>query len=242
MNRRVMIILAALLTLGFSAGAATADQTYMSVTFDDKAIDQPLGQGGTSMGEASYCDPEMDAIVRAAPFATPSLELHNTDPVNNRNIYFYLPSSSVSSGLAVIVMDLWFYQTGEGWAPYLEFYTFGWVAQLKISLLTDGSIQIRDSELAATVPSCPTGRALPLLVAMDLDSDTYSVWIDQVQWVTDRPLSVPGGDFDKIQISSGYGCTPESHFSIDQIRVIDWLPPVPTVRTTWGTVRALFRD
>jgi ethanolamine ammonia-lyase large subunit len=77
---------------------------------------------------------------------------------------------------------------------------------------------------------------------MDFDADTYSVWIDEVQWVADRPMTVSGSNFNIIQIGSGSDCAAENHFSIDQIRVVDTLPQIPTQRTSWGNVRALFRD
>jgi hypothetical protein len=242
MKCRVMIMLVTLVLPGLLAGVALADQTYMSVTFDDKPVDQPLGTGGTAVGEATSCDSQIEAIVRATPFDTRSLEIHNTDLEANRNIYFGLPDAPVSSGLAVVIADLWFYQTGLGWTPYIEFYDSGWSDLLGIYLMSDGTIRIIDSEIAATVPSYPTGRSLPILVAMDFDADTYSVWIDEVQWVADRPMTVSGSNFNIIQIGSGSDCAAENHFSIDQIRVVDTLPQIPTQRTSWGNVRALFRD
>ncbi len=142
----------------------------------------------------------------------------------------------------MVISDVWFYQTGPGWTPYLEFYDSGWHDLFGIYVMSDGTIKIFDSELAATIPSYPTGRSLPVLIAMDLDADTYSVWIDEVQWVADRPMKVSGSNFTRIQIGSGSNCAAENRFSIDQIRVVDTLPQIPTQRTSWGKVRALFRD
>jgi hypothetical protein len=242
MKCRLTILFATLALPGLLTGVALAEQTYMSVTFDDKPIDQPLGTGGTAVGEATSCDSQIEAIVRATPFDTRSLEIHNTDLVGNRNIYFGPSAGSISSGLAVVIMDLWFYQTGPGWMPYFEFYNSDWSELLRITTESTGTMSIRDSGVAAVVPSYPTGRSLPVLIAMDFDTDTYSVWIDEVQWVADRPMLVSGSNFYIIQIGSGWNCDPENRFSIDQIQVIDTLPVVPTQQSSWGKVRALFRN
>lgn len=245
MNRRVMTLCAILALLVSTTGPALAEQTYMSCTFDDKPVDQALGQGGTSIGESSGYDAQMTVTVKATPFETPSIDVHNTDLSGNRNLYFNVSTVAPSSGMVVIVMDLWLYQTGPGWTPFMAFYSQNWEALLLFKLLDDGSLAFTESlfgEPIATLPSVPTGRSLPILIAMNMDTDTYSAWVDQVQVVTDHPLTTAGTNYYRVTVASGWNCAADSHFGIDQIRVVDTFTAVPTQRTTWGRVRSLYRN
>ncbi|MBM3287361.1 MAG: hypothetical protein FJY88_08445 [Candidatus Eisenbacteria bacterium] len=223
--------------------ASRADQTYLSVTFDDKEIDAPLGTGGTAIGEATWIGDKVDAIVRSTPFPTPCLEVHDTDVPYPHNLGFELPTASVSTGLVVIIMDLWYEQVGESCQPYIELYPAQWQALLRIRPQNDGTITLTDlSGTAAEGIPCPTGRPLPILVAFDMDAGTYSAWLDGSQVVADRAHGNPNRNFYRVLINTSSGTDPDCRFWIDQIRVIDWMPSVPTRATTWGTLRALFRD
>jgi hypothetical protein len=245
MKRCARVLFVTLFLLVCATGFALAEQTYMSCTFDDKPIDQPLGQGGTATGESSGYDPQMTVMVKATPFETSSIDVHNTDLVGNRNLYFNLSSAAVSSGIVVIIMDLWFYQTGPGWAPFMEFYSENWQSLLRLEVREDGSMVFTETiggDAVGTLPSIPTGRSLPVLIAMNMDTDTYSAWVDQVQIVNDHPLTTAGTNYFRVQVASGWNCAVDNHFGIDQIRVVDTFTAVPTQRTTWGRVRSLFRD
>jgi hypothetical protein len=78
-------------------------------------------------------------------------------------------------------------------------------------------------------------------MAVDLDSRTWSVWIDEVPWAAEEPLFEQIDDFERVHVSAGYGCAEGNRISIDQIRVLDRIPPVATRSTSWGTLRALYR-
>jgi len=74
-----------------------------------------------------------------------------------------------------------------------------------------------------------------------MDTDTFSIWLDGTQAVADQPLKRTGGDFHKVILQSGFNCDPENRFSLDQIRVLDWMPPVAAAKSSWGRIRALYR-
>ncbi len=219
-----------------------ADQTLMEATFDDKAIDQPIGTGGAIVGEPDYVTPEIEAIVRSAPFGTPCLEIHNTHATLNRSVWFSLPGASISSGLVVIILDIWLTGSGPGWEPYCEIYNENNQALTYFRFQADGTIAVGSGDGPIYVPSFPVGRHLPVLFAIDMDADTYSAWFDAIECVTDAPLERAGSDLKKIWFLTGSNCDPDNRYSIDKIRVIDWMPDDIAVEpVSWGQIRALYR-
>lgn len=215
-----------------------AQTTYMDLTFDDKTIDAPLGQGGTAIGEATWIQQDAMVVVRAAPFETPSIELRGVDQSNGGPVQFALPTSGISSGLAVIVIDYWFPRVQAGWIPFVEFYSSAWQELCEMTFRDDGSLTISDTELAATIPEFPLGRPLRIVLAMNMDSDTYSVWVDGIERVSGRPLMVAGTTYSQFTIQTGSGASADNRFSIDRILVLDYLPPVPVQPATWGSIKA----
>jgi hypothetical protein len=229
-----------LLALGSISGIASANQTLLEVTFDDKTIDQPIGAGGGAIGEPDYVAAEIEAYVRATPFDSPSLELHNTT-TDNETVWFSLPGSAVSTGLAVIIMDLWFYGSGPGWTSGWTVYTADYQSLLTMRLLDDRRIHVGAAGTYFDYNNYPIGRSFPVLIALDMDADTYSIWMDGTLQGENLPLDLTGRDFKAIWFDTGHDCDPANKVSVDQIRVLDWMPSVPTSRTTWGRVRALYR-
>jgi hypothetical protein len=234
--------IAILMALICNAGSALANQTYMEFTFDDKVIDQPIGVGGATVGEPSYVAAVFDAFVRSTPFETPSLEIHNASPMDNGSIWFNMPGSPAAEGTVVIIMDLWLYGSGPGWESKWTVYTSSYQDLMSLELWSDGAVRLTGAELDATIPSYPIGRIFPILIKLDMDADTYSAWTDGIQRVADEPLRLKDADFGAIWFSSTSDAAPDNRVSIDQIRVLDWMPDdVPIVETTWGRVRALYR-
>lgn len=219
-----------------------AYQTYMEINFDDKEIDQPIGTGGGTMDEPDWVDLEIEAIVRATPFPSRSLEVHNVDYQNTRNLGFMLPGLYVSSGLAVIIMDLWFEEEGSGGAPWIDIYKSTWNSLAKLTFEPSGNIRITDPNGAIDGPVFPKGRALHILAAFDMDAGTYSVWINEAPVVADRLHGLADPDFSHLVFNTGHEDDPANRFWIDQIRVLDWLPGNIAVESaTWGRIRALYK-
>jgi hypothetical protein len=241
MNLPRLIGIAVFSLLACIAGTSLADQTYMSFTFDDKTIDQPIGTGGSTVGEPEYISPAAEAVVRATPFDTPCLEIHNANPEMFAFVYFTRAEGGVSAGVVAIIMDLWFYGSGSGWPPYCEVYSQGYQTLLGFYAQADGRLHISSGSGWTDGPTIPVGRSFPVLIVLDMDADTFSVWMDETEWVSNQPLMATGKDFGRVKLAITSGCVPENGIAIDQLRVIDWIPDVSVAETTWGRVRALYR-
>ena len=215
-----------------------ADQSFMTATFDDKTVDQPIGTGGPALGEPNWVDAEIEAIVRATPFETPSLEIRNLTSAGNMGFEL---DDAVSEGIVAVIIDLWLYKDNPC-TTWLDLYNSGWNLLAKVEFESNNTFSIHDAD-GAVVSGAPfaAGRPLPLLMVLDFDADTYSIWIDAVQQVSERFLNITSPNFRRIIFYAGWDCPEGNHFSIDQVRIIDHEPQVPVEVPTWGRLRALFR-
>ena len=213
---------------------AAGDQDYMTITFDDKAIDQPIGTGGPANGEPSSIDESLSAIVRSSPFSTPCLEIANT---GNMNFDLAAP---VTGGIVAVITDIWFYQDVS--CQYsVALRNSSNQAIASIFFWANGVGEIAAYDFIVDNVTYPTGRPTPILMVVDLDARTWSVWIDEVQWVNGQPLFEEISDFKRVLVGAGGGCPEGNRCSIDQIRILDRVPEVPVKATSWGTLRALYR-
>ncbi|MBP6875456.1 MAG: hypothetical protein KBD56_05255 [Candidatus Eisenbacteria bacterium] len=234
--------LAASLAFLFLAPVASGE-TYLEATFDDKAIDQPIGVGGPAVGEPVYIDSELQAIVRSSPFGTPCLEIHNTDPAQHRWIGFEM-EEAVSTGLVVVIMDVWFYRIGWGDEFWLYLYDDIWSNNF-LALVFDGTGGIWGSTKGGSVGelgSFSVGRPYPIMIVLDMDAETLSIWLDGVPALVDYPHGADAAArMQQVQWAGRVNAAPDSRMSIDQIRVISDLVPAPAESMTWGRIRALYR-
>jgi hypothetical protein len=217
---------------------ARSGQSYLTATFNDKTIDAPIGTGGPANGEPSWVDAEIEVIVRAAPFDTPSLEIRNLTDAGNMGFELDNP---VTGGIVAIITDLWLYKDNPC-TTWLDLYNSDWNQLAKVMFSSDNSFSIYDADgvVVSGVP-CATGRPLSILMIFDFDADTYSIWIDEVQQVNQRFLNITDPNFRRIIFFAGWDCGEGNRFSIDQLRIIDHAPQVPVEIPTWGRLRALFR-
>ncbi len=234
--------LAAFLAFLFLAPVASGE-TYLNATFDDKAIDQPIGVGGPEAGEPVYVDPALQAIVRSSPFGTRCLEIHNTDPTQHSWLGFEM-EKEVSSGLVVVIMDVWFYRIGPGDEFWLYLYDDTWVNRF-LGLIFDETGCICGStkgEELGVLGSFSVGRPYPIMVVLDMDAETLSIWLDGVPALMDHPHGADAAArMQKVRWAGRMNAAPDSRMSIDQIRVISDLVPAPAESMTWGRIRALYR-
>lgn len=221
-----------------------ADQAYLTATFDDKTIDAAIGQGGPDAGEPAWIDANLTATIRSAPFETPCLELQGGDVDNSYLAGFELVGGDVTAGMVVIIADLWFEPIGAGKQFGIRVmssdfsHTF-----LNLYFQGDGNVEATDPESSpGVIGNYVAGRSYSVIIALNQDTRTYSVWLDGVQVVTDDPHGVSDGGIGLIEPMCQSGNSPGAKFWIDQIRVLDWLPPVPAEPMSWGRVRAMFRD
>ena len=62
-----------------------------------------------------------------------------------------------------------------------------------------------------------------------------------MRWVNGQPLHEQITDLRRVMIGAAWGSSDENRVSIDQIRIIDRLPPVPVEPVSWGMVKGLYR-
>lgn len=232
---RVSIFTAALILL---AVACFAEQTYLECTFDDKTVDQPIGTGGPAAGEPAWLHANMSAIVRSSPFATNGLELHDISEPDVANVGFEL-LNPVSSGLAVVQVDLWFHGVGVGWIYDIVLMSEGWLSFLNLHFMPGGEFVVTDrGGQAGTLPTYPIGRSVSLRAVLDLTAGMYSVQLDGTPVVTERSLG-DQTDLHNISIINYGNSGQDSRLSLDRLVVTDYATAV--VPMTWGRLRALYR-
>jgi len=219
-----------------------ADQVLLNAIFDDKTIDAPIGRGGPEVGEPAWIDANLDATVRSTPFDTPCLELRGGDQDNSYFAGFELLGGDVTVGMVVIIMDVWFDRIDPAWEFGLRVMSSDSMQTfLYIEFRSSGRVYVFDPNGGpGEVAEYPVRRSYPVLVAFDQTARTYSIWLDGVQVVADESHGVADGGIGLITPKCLMYNSPEARFWIDQIRVLDWLPPVPVEATSWGKVRALY--
>ncbi|MFH1144811.1 MAG: hypothetical protein V1774_09735 [Candidatus Eisenbacteria bacterium] len=219
----------------------SATSEYLSATFNDKTIDEPIGTNGPAYGEPDWKHDHIAAIVRATPFTTPCLEISNTSPDEGGTIAFSLVGAPITDGVVAVIVDLWFDEIAEG-----RSYTL-WVRTpdsmhdyLILQFQDDGLIRVNDAVGFGGNFPYAAGRPFPILIGYDMTAGTYSLWLDGAVAFTDRDFSLAAAGIGVVQLATWTGGIPEARLWVDQIRVVDFLPPVAAGETSWGQVKALF--
>lgn len=101
------------------AGASAGDHVLLDATFDHETVDALVGTGGPTVGEpiSLFCHgdsrPNDCATIATTPFATPNLQLRDTDTYYGSDTRFeFLGSEEVTTGTVQIRMQVLF--TGSG--------------------------------------------------------------------------------------------------------------------------------
>jgi hypothetical protein len=234
----------ALLAIAMTPGAARADQVYLDATFNHATIDAPIGTRGALYGEPNWIHENVSAIVRATPFATPCLEVLDTDPVQAGLLGFrMIDNLEVRSNTVSVALDLWFDEIGPGREFLVRIATLDYVQKLvELYFRADGTIQISSEHGAlGTLGSYEAGRPFPILIGFAQDAGTYSIWLDGDPAVAGEPTGVTTGGLGVVMIGSEPYSIPASRLWIDRLRVTDGVPSTPAETITWGAVKALFR-
>lgn len=245
MNRTALILFLSALAGAAYAPDATADQVYLDATFDDKTVDAPIGTGGAAVGEPVNVDATVTATVRSGPFATPCLEIQDNDDFSAGTVRFeFLDSAEISSGLVVIITDLYFFELSQGWAftLYVREQEHSASSFLTMNFSDNGSVSATDAGGAVgTIGSFLAGQTLPVLIAFDMDAGTYDIYLNGAQVVFNEPHGVTGNGIGSVLLGCGSDADLLGKFAVDQVRVQDYLPPVAVEPATWGRIKALFR-
>jgi hypothetical protein len=219
---------------------SNAQAPYMDLTFDGQAIDQRLGVGGTAIGQASFIHPELDATVRATPFASPSLELLNPHSSSENGIYFDLPGGSLTSGVVGVSLVMWI----GSLSPAMNFdVTFMKTDEPLTWCIFNsaGNVAMCDRVQQRALAACPTGRAVRFVVAFDMAAGTWSAWWDGALIFADCAHGNATSNLASIWIRvCGPATSATDRLWIDRIVVTDHIPDVATKPMTWGRIRSLY--
>ena len=176
-----------------SAASPVSAQLLLDADFDDKTIDAPLGTGGAAVGEPVYIA-YITAIVRSAPFSSPSLEIQDDDDyISGTASFNFLGDAEITTGFVSISADVWL--------SMVDNYEIG-VRESGSAACFYLNLEFRDSGNARTWDSTgilqidtgyPTGRAIPIQIIFDMDAGTYDLHYDGGLVLDDRAHGVGGG-------------------------------------------------
>lgn len=219
-------VLVGLLLAVFAAPlSAYAQNTLLAADFDDKAIDMPIGTGGPAVGEPTYVDPFIEAIVRDEPLPTPCLEISDIDDYYAGKAKFkFLDDVEVMSGHLTMTCTLWFEYDpdGAGYTIYFRERDSGAFDFLSLSFLGDGAVYCYDSNSnSPQLATFDTGRPVPLAVSFDLDAGTYTIWLDGVGIRWNDSYGTVGPGIGTVIFGCTHDGNTEGTFYVDDILITD---------------------
>ena len=226
------------------ATQAVAGVTYLQANFDDKPLDQPIGEGGPTVGEPVEADsPYLTTAVRDAPMPTPSLELTDISDCCAGYVRFgFLDEAEITTGTLVLSADLWIPVTPDesGCSIGLrerESSAFNF-ADLHFS--ADGILWCGDDGGSlGQVGTYSAGVVIHVLIEFNLDAGTYDVRVDDQLLVDDQPHDVVGVGVGSVLISCTHDPNTGDSYCFDNIFVGDF-DPTPVAPPSWGNVKARF--
>ena len=238
-NVGVVLAVMALPVAGVAAGPGL---TLLSANFDDKAIDQPIGIGGASVGEPVQVDGNVVAIVRDTPTTTPSLEIADADDFASGTVRFELENNlEVVDGILTIDVDLWF-DTLDSYVMYVREPSFSVHQFLSLRFDNGGSVAYGDAAgSGGTIGSYETGRPYPVHVAFDMDAGTYDVWLDGKEVVTGRAHGITKRGVGAVLIGLNSDVNLEGSVYVDNLIAIG-VGVTPAESRSWGDVKAAFLE
>ncbi|MFO7688982.1 MAG: hypothetical protein R6W83_00245 [Cryobacterium sp.] len=184
----VFVLLGGVLAVGIPAQG----QILLHATFDDKAVDVPIGTGGPAVGEPTWIA-DVTATVRATPLPSPSLEITDNDTYYAGSVAFsFTGDVEVTSGLLSVSADLWFAQY-EGFDIFFREQDSAANMFLDLAFNSFGYVSAWDQGglVVAAIPYA-IGRVVPLRVLFDMDQGTYDVFLDGTRIVADESHNVVG--------------------------------------------------
>jgi hypothetical protein len=246
MNVRILIaVVSALVCLSLGPVTSRADQIYLYANFDDQEIDQPCRRRGAAFGEPYMIDPAAGGFVRSTPMPSPCLEIHDLSTDQIGSVYFDLIENAyIKSGNLVVMMNLWFAETPGTSIHRLQIWDNDWkVVLATLEFWEDGSVELSDLDgWIGEVAQYPIGRIFPVAISFSLDTDTYDLWLDSQLVRNDEPIQITNQGINLIVLTTGPDEDLAGRFYVDDLRVTDNPDVVPNERTTWGRVRATFRN
>jgi len=234
-----------LLALPFLAApmvAMAAETTILDCNFNDKTVGELIGTGGAAVHEPIDRN-QIPAIVRAQPFATPSLEMREDWGFGARALRFeFLDDLAISAGMLRITFDLQFDDLNS-FNIYVREKSFSGVSFLDLNFTSDGSINASDLNglSASFLGSYTTGTVIPVTLAYNLDALTYDMTIGTNTPIVSESLGpIPQG-IGAILIGPGHDADSTGTFHLDNLKITATQIPEPVEPTTWSRVKSSTR-
>jgi hypothetical protein len=235
-----------ILALVLSAPPSLADQTFLFADFNDKAIDQPIGEGGPEVGEpVEVYTTTISAIVRQEPMGSPSLEIRDISSFGAGFVVFeLLDGAELTSGTVSVSADFWFqnqtsssrflFQIRERGSTEMKF------ADLRFN--PTSSVDLVDAQgYAGIIGHYETDRRYRVVLEYDMDAGTYDVWLDGERALNDRAHGVAERGIGWVIFGCFDDDDQEGLFNIDAVSVTDYFQEVPVLESSWGRIKASFR-
>lgn len=226
-NRSILVLLAILAVCAAEAGEPW--RILLDADFDDQPLDTPIGFNGAASGQPVSMQNGLSAIVRSGLFATPNLELSQTNEGLARYVRFhFLDNAEPRAGHLMIEIELRPLQLDHYVVALRENLSsadsFGMLV-----LEANGNVRFQDGEGSQTIDTYAADTILRTRWVYDLSAGTYDLFLDDVQVLDDRAhgIDMSGPDADGIGavlIGLGSESTLSAGLCIDNLRV-DWLPP-----------------
>jgi len=236
------IIALAIIALGaFAANAEpVGNGVLLEATFDDKTIDAPIGTGGAGAGEPIAVGSGVTAIVRDAPFATPSLEIADVQS-NFADAVRFEWGSEATTGAVSISAKLWFEEIDYFFVRVRE---RGSAASnfLNVEFRSAGEIFVSDAGgSVGNVGSYEAGRAVTIVIDFDLDAGTYTLGVDGAFLVVGEPHGVSGRGVGGLYVGTGFDPDLVGTLHLDDVLVVGPLPS-PVEATTFTAIKSAYRN
>lgn len=214
-----------------SAGAAELSsgvegaEVLLQADFNNKTVDEAIGEGGPSVGEPVDVSPAVTAIVRDSPFPTPCLEITDDSSGSAGAVRFEFPDSrEITEGIVTICIDFWFTDAATFSFSLREqgSSTSQYISMRFIDRGEDGEIRYDDEDGYSdefSIGRYPKGRSTTLKLRYDMDAGTYDVWLDDEQLLDDEPHGVTDDGLGAILITDSNLSATGASVRIDNLSV-----------------------
>lgn len=245
-DRRVLTmitkVLVVLLTFIACTGPAIArdDIALLVADFDSKTVDQPIGTGGPSAGEPNTVDPMVTAIVRAAPFESPCLEIRDNDTFAAGTVRFdFVDGNELTTGTVTFDADLWF-DALENFNIYIRESGSSAASFLNLGFGDDGSVFYNDKNPGGLLGTYTAGAPVHLKLVFRMEEGTYDIRLGGVDVLTERAHGVTERGVGAILFGTAHDADLEGTFFIDNVSA-SGTGVSPTKDQSWGSTKASFR-
>lgn len=203
----------------------TPGTLLLDANFNDKPLDAPIETGGPTLGEPIDLSAGLNAIVRAAPFASPSLHLSQASGGSTRSARFeFLGGEEVKRGQARIGFTIRTPPMLDSFQVRLRESTSSSATFGGVTFTAAGELKTNDSPSATTIGTYLPNQTLHFELVHQLVAGTYDMYIDGALVLDDRVHSVTSPDKGIGAVLVGLTGTSTQEWVVDELRAERDLP------------------